>query len=80
MTSLDTSIEAVRRVMQDLSTHALGYALSDKCPIDELMHALTTMKLVEQERLAEHASNGATPPASPGSVSAPAWSRCAGPS
>lgn len=46
MTDLRTSIDAVRRVMESLPD---AYALSDKMPVDELMHALTTMQVVQAE-------------------------------
>lgn len=51
MTSLDTAIEAVRRVMMGLPEKAPVYAMSDDCPVDDLMHALTTMQLVEREHI-----------------------------
>ena len=53
LTSLQSSIEAVRRVMDALP---IEFVMSDLCPMDELMHALTTMQLVERERAEDTAA------------------------
>lgn len=56
MTSLASSIEAVIRVMHALP---IEFKVSNEYPVDDLMHAISTMRLVESERLALEATEAA---------------------